>query len=324
MSPTIAEAYASVAIKNDDVYTCTSIANTIREVRNNIVASAASITDTNKVDIAAELIKDFAEDSDAEKEPSTISSKSDLSSYIRGKLENPFLFKASKYELEKFLLSIIFVSDKNAESQLKKLDAFIDILKRDLGEFVVEKLGPVSAMYQECVTVEDFKARTTEWLKEVKSGQYGRISSSLYSLGSGLSSRKLDLRSCTRGQLAKVKGLDYKSASMFLFYTIPDWRGVVLDKHILKYLREEKGLLDIPEDTPVLKEDYTRIEAVFLQICKEEGKKPKVLDIEIWNKYSHVIDTATGVPSVSQSSDVGVQEEKDRTQTEEISETGII
>lgn len=72
----------------------------------------------------------------------------------------------------------------------------------------------------------------------------------------------LDLRTCTLSDLVRIKGIGHKTARMFLLHSRPSQEFVVLDVHILRWLREVCRMRRIPKATPSkLSETYTRIEA---------------------------------------------------------------
>lgn len=204
--------------------------------------------------------------------------------YHRGTVDNPFIYDGTLYELEKFLLTIVFVAGKNATVQQKKVDQLIELIKRDIGSFSVEQLGPLSAAYNS-LSEADLAIKINEWLTEVKSGQYKRLNVCISSLCAQLGKGTIDLRSCTRAQLNRVKGIGYKSASMFLMFSRKNWAGACLDTHILKYMRDEMKVTDVPVATPSSKYEYLNLENQFLAQAKSLNMKPAELDFMVWSKY---------------------------------------
>lgn len=208
----------------------------------------------------------------------------DAPEFHPGTVDNPFLYEASKYQLEKFLLTNVFVAGKNATVQQQKLDQFIDCVKRDLGSYSVDTMGPISAIYAG-VSTEQLKDTVMEWLKEVKAGQYNRISVCIESLANTVGRGYIDLKSTTRKTLVGVKGIGLKTASMFMLYTHKGWGGAVLDTHILKYLRDELKMENVPDSTPTTAQAYYLLERAFLDHAQATQKKVADLDFEIWSKY---------------------------------------
>jgi hypothetical protein len=204
--------------------------------------------------------------------------------YHRGTVDNPFIYDGTLYELEKFLLTIVFVAGKNATVQQKKVDQLIELIKRDIGSFSVEQLGPLSAAYNS-LSEADLAVKINEWLTEVKSGQYKRLNVCISSLCTQLGKGTIDLRSCTRAQLNRVKGIGYKSASMFLMFSRNNWAGACLDTHILKYMRDEMKVADVPNATPSSKYEYLNLENQFLAHAKSLNMKPAELDFMVWSQY---------------------------------------
>lgn len=202
----------------------------------------------------------------------------------RGTVDNPFLYNASRCELQKFILTNMFVAGKNASVQQAKLDAFIACVKRDIGEFAVDTMGIISAIFH-AYLADEMTEKISSWLKEVKAGQYNRLSAGIKQLALKIGNLKLDLKTCTRENLVGIKGIGYKTASMFLMYTRKNWRGACLDTHILKYMREEANLPNIPINTPALRQDYILIESMFIRLADDAAKNIADFDFEIWSKY---------------------------------------
>lgn len=201
-----------------------------------------------------------------------------------GTVDNPFLYDATYAQLQKFLLTIIFVAGKNATIQQKKLDDFLQLVRDELGSDAVDAAGVFTSIHN-CIPDKDIKEKITGWLQTVKSGQYTRIAESIMCLGQRITDRRLDLKSCTRANLVALRGMGYKSASMFLMYTRKGWGGACLDTHVMKYIREELHVETAPVGTPPTKELYVRYENLFLQHAKALNKPVPELDFEIWSKY---------------------------------------
>lgn len=213
----------------------------------------------------------------------------EISEFHPGTVDNPFLYDATKPQLEKFLLTNVFVAGKNATIQQQKLNQFVECVRRDLGSYSVDSLGVLSAI-EASIPAAELKDKVLEWLKEVKAGQYARISACIESICSKLYNGNLNLKDCTRNTLVSIKGIGYKTASMFLMYTKQNWPGACLDTHILKYLKEE-GVQNVPDSTPAIKSDYIRLENEFAARAKIKGKKVAEFDFEIWSKYRQKVAT---------------------------------
>lgn len=220
----------------------------------------------------------------------------EISDIHRGTVDNPFLFDAKVPELEKFVLVNMFVAGKNASVQQAKLDQFVNCVRRDLGEHIVDTLGVLSAIHNVLPNTE-VNDKVLGWLKEVKSGQYSRLTNGIVQLAEHIGAGKIDLKNCNRSQLIKIKGIGYKTASMFLMYTRRNGPPVAcLDTHILKYLREETQTPNVPLTTPVVKAEYRRLEDAFLAIVRTTGKSVAEFDFEIWSRYRQKVNTSDSVP----------------------------
>jgi thermostable 8-oxoguanine DNA glycosylase len=219
----------------------------------------------------------------------------EISDIHRGTVDNPFLYDAKTPELEKFILVNMFVAGKNASVQQAKLDQFVSCVRRDLGEHIVDTLGVLSAMHNSLSEAE-VNDKVLGWLKEVKAGQYSRLVNGIVQLASYVGAGKIDLKHCNRLQLLKIKGIGYKTASMFLMYTCKDRAVACLDTHILKYLREETKVPAVPLTTPSVKAEYQRLEKEFLNLAGKAGKSVAEFDFEIWSRYRQKVNTSDSVP----------------------------
>lgn len=208
----------------------------------------------------------------------------DIAEIHRGTVDNPFLYDAKINELERFILVNMFVAGKNASVQQVKLDQFISCVRRDLGGDIVDTLGVLSAIHN-CLTTDEVNDKVLGWLKEVKSGQYTRLVAGITQLAENIGSGRIDLKNCNRSHLVKIKGIGYKTASMFLMYTRRNQNIACLDTHILKWLREETTTTNVPLATPVLKTEYNRLENIFIHYAKAANKSISEFDFEIWSRY---------------------------------------
>jgi thermostable 8-oxoguanine DNA glycosylase len=92
----------------------------------------------------------------------------------------------------------------------------------------------------------------------------------------------LDLRSCTLHDLLAIKGIGPKTARFFLLHSRPNEKMVVLDVHLLRYLRQEYRM-KTPKSTPSGKR-YLDLEAEAIR--RIEAKNPDVnwadFDLNAW------------------------------------------
>lgn len=117
-------------------------------------------------------------------------------------------------------------------------------------------------------------------LVAAKTGQYDRISRAINE------SLDLDLSTCTFEDLMKIFGVGPKTAQFFLVHSRDGYEGVILDTHILKYLRD-KGF-EAPEQTPQNMEKYNALSKQFLYISAIDYPilSAAQRDLIIWRKYS--------------------------------------
>jgi thermostable 8-oxoguanine DNA glycosylase len=117
-------------------------------------------------------------------------------------------------------------------------------------------------------------------------GQYDRITRALYT------STRLNLRTCTRDDLMKIHGVGPKTARFFLLHTREFCDEIVLDTHILRWMREKCGVDDVPKNTPQNPRKY----AGWAGLCKYliEIHYPRLTlaqaDLMIWTEMSGRLD----------------------------------
>jgi len=95
--------------------------------------------------------------------------------------------------------------------------------------------------------------------------------------------RDMNLKSCTRNDLAGIWGIGMKTASCFIMHSRPDANCAGLDTHVLKYLRDQG--IETPSSTPTSRKKYLELEQKFLNLVSS-NKTPAEFDLDIWLKYS--------------------------------------
>lgn len=114
-------------------------------------------------------------------------------------------------------------------------------------------------------------------LKEVRMGQYKRIEKALKALV------LTDPAQVSFEHLQTIVGP--KTARMLLLYTRPNFTGVPLDTHILKYLHA-MGVPKVPAATPSSKREYARLEGAFQEFALMRRLTVKELDTQVWKSYA--------------------------------------
>jgi len=182
-------------------------------------------------------------------------------------------FDRTKEELEEFLLFAIVVAGKGAFQQAAKLEAFLSQRqKSEDGACFVQ--SPF-----EYITDLDWKpGRLVERLREVKMGQYDRVSTAFRGVAHLF---PYPLFKTDISMLECIKGIGMKTARFFAMHTRPNVEYACLDTHILRWL-SGLGYADVPKSTP-RGEKYLQLESIFLQHARHLGKTPSELDLEIWN-----------------------------------------
>jgi hypothetical protein len=185
-------------------------------------------------------------------------------------------YNRTKYEKEEFLLFCCCVAGKSAFQQAEKLDKFLDLLVKsyyreltyDSSILAINPDSPFALLrLHDIETVKNY-------LKDVKMGQYDRLTNLF--LGLAL---VVDVDTVTVEELESFKGVGPKTARFFVVHTRPNERYIVLDTHILAYLREEG--FDTPKSTPT-GNTYKNIENLALALVDSSGMTPADWDLSIW------------------------------------------
>lgn len=183
-------------------------------------------------------------------------------------------FERTLPELEEFLMFAICVAGKNSFQQAAKLDLLLTAL-RDHTE--IPDFRPFKAIHQ----MEDENC-LIECLREVKMGQYNRISTAFRGISFYLSGGGINFLSWIELKyLECIKGIGMKTARFFVMHSRPNQMVACLDTHILKWLAA-KGH-EVPKSTPQ-GDKYLALEKIFLDYAKEMSMMPADLDLKIWNE----------------------------------------
>lgn len=178
-------------------------------------------------------------------------------------------FNRTDKELQKFWLFCLFVAGKNSDTQLRKLNQFLKRAEDD-------NVNPFDYLKDNLLDLRNM-------LVVAKVGQYNRlvraIEESIY----------LDLKTCSLKDLMGVFGIGPKSARFFLLHTRKDCEHVVLDTHILSWLREHN--VETPPNTPPEpKYSYFEGMAQALFGAYFDDMPMAEIDLLIWGQQSGRLD----------------------------------
>jgi hypothetical protein len=171
-------------------------------------------------------------------------------------------FQRTDAELESFMVFSIAVAGKNARQTANLIAKVLKAAKPDETPFDYLKRIPL-----------------LDHLRFWKVGQYNRILPAL------LGVMKLNLRTCTMGDLLKVHGIGPKTANMFLLHSRPNHEGAVLDTHILRWMRIQG--VKTPKQTPSGKR-YDELNELAMWLIKNSFPHLSLADADllIWKTMS--------------------------------------
>lgn len=171
-------------------------------------------------------------------------------------------------ELEIFWLFCILVAGKNSDTTSKVLTNLLTNLAEDQTPFeYIKELGE-EGLY--------------DLLVRNRVGQYNRISKAIWQ------SLNLDLRNCTRQDLMNIHGVSHKTSRFFLLHSREFCDEIVLDTHILKWMRDKCYVMGVPHNTPQNKEKYEYLAKLCRELMESHypGLSLAQIDLLIWTTMS--------------------------------------
>jgi endonuclease III len=175
-------------------------------------------------------------------------------------------FHRSDSELQSFLIFAVAVAGKNADSVAPKVN-------RMLADWKVEGLKVEPFTY---LRIHHDKIDTI--MREYRMGPYDQR---MIPAMNGIID--LDLHTCTIADLEAIKGIGPKTSRFFMLHSRPDQELIVLDVHILRYLKR-RFRMKVPKSTPSGKR-YLAIEAEAIRKIKKHmpnWKSFAEFDLNAW------------------------------------------
>ena len=180
-------------------------------------------------------------------------------------------YNRTDVELQSFWIFCILVAGKNSDTTAR----LVTKLLKDRGD---------KTPFEFIKSLQLVKLH--EYIKVCKTGQYDRVRKALYF------SAKLDLRTCTRDDLMDVYGVGPKTARFFLLHSREFCDEVVLDTHILNWMRVRCDIKDAPKNTPQVAEKYAKYAGLckYLMETHYPGLTLAQADLMIWTEMSGRLD----------------------------------
>lgn len=166
-------------------------------------------------------------------------------------------------QLEEFILFAICVAGKPANRTARQVNNFLG--KNDHRPF---------AYIRDLIKAGRLDAE----LKRARLGQYSRLNKAF----SGVVA--LCPQTCTVAELEAVHGIGPKTARFYVLHSRQGTEVAVLDRHILRWMREVMGL-STPKATPTGSK-YRQLEEAFIKEAKRRQRDLADLDLEIWRHYA--------------------------------------
>lgn len=181
-------------------------------------------------------------------------------------------YSRTDHELQTFWLFCILVAGKNSDTTSRLLSRILSSLNPYETPFNAIRILGEDGLYN--------------LLLENKVGQYNRISKAIWQ------SLDLDLRNCSREDLMSIYGVSHKTSRFFLLHTREFCEEIVLDTHILRWMREKCHILGVPNNTPQNITKYEEIAGLckYLMKIHYPGFTLAQVDLMIWTEMSGRLD----------------------------------
>jgi endonuclease III len=170
-------------------------------------------------------------------------------------------FHRTDSELQSFLIFAVAVAGKNADSVAPKVN-------RMLKDWKTEPFTFLRTYRRDIDTI----------MREYRMGPYDQR---MIPAMNGIID--LDLHTCTIADLEAIKGIGPKTSRFFMLHSRPDQELIVLDIHILRYLKR-RFRMKVPKSTPSGKR-YLAIEAEAIRKIKKHmpnWKSFAEFDLNAW------------------------------------------
>lgn len=180
-------------------------------------------------------------------------------------------YKRTDSELQTFWIFCILVAGKNSDTTAR----LVSKLLKDRGDKTPFEF------------IQSLKlTELHNYLVAHKTGQYDRIRKALFF------SARLDIRNCTRDELMDIHGVGPKTARFFLLHTREFCDEIVLDTHILNWMRVKCDIKDAPKNTPQNPEKYAKYAGLCRYLIEQHypGLTLAQADLMIWTEMSGRLD----------------------------------
>lgn len=180
-------------------------------------------------------------------------------------------YDRSQAELEAFWLFCILVAGKNSDTTSNVLARMLSSVKNGTPFDSIRSLGEIGLH---------------NLLVVHRVGQYSRIQKAIWS------SLDLDLRTCTKEDLMEIHGVGPKTARFFLLHTREFCDEIVLDTHILRWMREKCGIENAPANTPQDETEYEELASLCKRLMNSHYPNMTLaqIDLLIWATMSGRLD----------------------------------
>ena len=192
-------------------------------------------------------------------------------------------FHRNEHELEQFMLFCIAVAGHNSTTTARLVNQFVHDTRGTPLLFLKYAVWNNNRHNDSSAWRANASETIAEHLEPYSLGPYKQNASALAGV------MGLNLRTCTLLDLLQINGIGHKTARMFLLHSRPNEEHIVLDVHVLRYLRKVCRLKNIPEKTPPkLSQTYLDIEnrAKRYVRAKYPGLSFAEFDLGVWKQMS--------------------------------------
>lgn len=189
-------------------------------------------------------------------------------------------YNCNVQKLQEHILFWVLAANKNGSIAAKKLSILLKIIRlayeQELSVKSPKKPFNLIKQYDKIASNYNWLAI---FMRQIKTGEHNKKSKTILDLVYS----DINLKTCSFEELESIKGIGKKTSHCFVIHTRPNTWNAGLDRHALRFLREN-GYPQAPKQTPQSNKEYKHWEKIFLTFVPTGWDDAK-WDLNNWNNY---------------------------------------